>query len=107
MKLSGCDNVVTIGRSEISSWGRPGVVDRYCFLLPYPLVDRTVGEMRGELHRIVSIIKMRDSARDNSIRQYTIKDQGIRVLDKLERAEGVLTGIARLASQERGKRGTR
>ncbi len=61
-------------------------------------------EFRGELFRILSILKMRDSPHDHTIRQYTITEQGFRVLTRLETAEGVLTGIARLPSEVRVKR---
>lgn len=61
-------------------------------------------EFRGELFLILSIIKMRDSAHDHSIRQYVITQNGIKVLSSMETAEGVLTGIARLPSEMRVKR---
>lgn len=61
-------------------------------------------EFRGELYRVLSIIKMRDSDHDHSIRQYTITDKGIVILAPIETAEGVLTGIARLAPGTRGRR---
>ncbi len=58
-------------------------------------------EFRSELYRILSILKMRDSAYDASIRQYVITDRGIHVLQKVETAEGLLTGIARLPVEAR------
>lgn len=73
------------------------------FLAENLLLMRFV-EFRSELLRVISIIKMRDSAHDHSIRQYTIGDEGIKVLTKIETAEGVLTGIARLPSEARVRR---
>lgn len=64
-------------------------------------------EFRGELFRILSVLKMRDSDHDHSIRQYTITEKGFKVLARVESAEGVLTGIARLASEMRVKRPVR
>lgn len=61
-------------------------------------------EFRGELYRILSILKMRDSPHDHSIRQYGISDRGMRVLARRESSEGVLAGIARLPSEVRVKR---
>jgi len=61
-------------------------------------------EFRGDLYRIISVLKMRDTDHDHSIRQYDITKAGIRVLAKMESAEGVLTGIARLPSEMRVKR---
>lgn len=60
-------------------------------------------EFRSELYRIISVLKMRDSAYDASIRQYTITDQGIHVMRQIESAEGLLTGVARLTSEARWK----
>ncbi|HPL27799.1 MAG TPA: hypothetical protein PLG21_07035 [Anaerolineae bacterium] len=49
-------------------------------------------------------LKMRDSAYDHSIRQYEVTERGL-VLSRLETAEGLLTGIARLPAEARMKRG--
>lgn len=62
-------------------------------------------EYEGELARILSILKMRDAPHDRSIRQYVIEsDHGLRVLSQLESAEGLLSGIARMPSEQRVKR---
>ena len=61
-------------------------------------------EFQGDLRRILSILKMRDTMHDHSIRQYEIGGEGIRVLSRQESAEGLLTGIARLPSERRVKR---
>jgi circadian clock protein KaiC len=60
-------------------------------------------EYRSEIFRIISILKMRDSPYDASIRQYTIDERGFRILEPLETAEGLLTGIARLPAEARRK----
>ncbi|WP_437509120.1 ATPase domain-containing protein [Sorangium sp. So ce1099] len=61
-------------------------------------------EFQGTLRRILSILKMRDTMHDHSIRQYEIGGGGIRVLPPGESTEGLLTGIARLPSERRVKR---
>ncbi|WP_437814919.1 RAD55 family ATPase [Sorangium sp. So ce1078] len=61
-------------------------------------------EFQGGLRRILSILKMRDTLHDHSIRQYEIGGEGIRVLPRQESVEGLLTGIARLPSERRVKR---
>ncbi|WP_438027164.1 RAD55 family ATPase [Sorangium sp. So ce233] len=61
-------------------------------------------EFQGELRRILSVLKMRSTAHDHTIRQYEIGGEGIRVLAPQESAEGLLTGIARLPSERRVKR---
>lgn len=58
-------------------------------------------EYRAQLVRIVSILNMRDSAYDSSIRQYTITETGLHVRAKVETGEGLLSGIARLPVEAR------
>jgi circadian clock protein KaiC len=53
-------------------------------------------EFRSELYRILSVVRMRESQHDRAIRQYEIGPAGLRVLARLESAEGLLTGIAHL-----------
>ncbi|WP_437912679.1 ATPase domain-containing protein [Sorangium sp. So ce302] len=61
-------------------------------------------EFRSELYRILSILKMRDTAHDRTIRQYEISNDGLRVLAAMESGEEVLSGIARMPSELRVKR---
>ncbi len=63
-------------------------------------------EFKGVLYRIISVLKMRSSDHDRSIRQYVIADHGMRVLERMESAEDVLTGIAHLPSAPRAPRET-
>jgi circadian clock protein KaiC len=52
-------------------------------------------EFRGRLHRIVSVLKMRESGHDPYVREFEISDSGVRVLEPMDSAEGLLTGAAR------------
>lgn len=52
-------------------------------------------ELRGQLRRIISILKMRESGYDSHVREFTIGEDGVRILQPL-RGEGLLTGIPRL-----------
>ena len=51
-------------------------------------------ELESRLHRLVSVIKMRQSASDPAIREYGITDQGITVGEPFSRATALLTGSA-------------
>jgi len=53
-------------------------------------------ELRSQLHRLLSIMKMRESKYDTSIREFEITDRGIEVSRSFESAESVLTGLGRL-----------
>lgn len=51
-------------------------------------------ELRGHIHRVMSILKMRDSKYDGDLREFEISDAGIRVLSPMRSAVGLLTGQA-------------
>jgi circadian clock protein KaiC len=51
-------------------------------------------ELRGRIHRVMSILKMRDSKYDGEVREFEINDAGIRVLEPIRSAVGLLTGQA-------------
>jgi circadian clock protein KaiC len=58
-------------------------------------------ELRGRLHRVLSVLKMRESGYDPHVREFEIGSEGLRVLGPLDSAEGLLTGVARyLPKQE-------
>lgn len=52
-------------------------------------------ELHGRLHRILSILKMRDSKYDSTVREFEVADTGLRVLAPVRSAQGLLTGQAR------------
>src|SRR5690606_18214361 len=72
--------------------------------LAHNLVLLRYVECRGELHRILSILKARDSHFDPSIRRYAITEEGMRNLSATESPSGLLAGIASLPSEARVKR---
>lgn len=52
-------------------------------------------ELRSQLYRLISILKVRDSAYDPSIREFKITEQGLDVAESFASAEAILTGLAR------------
>ncbi len=60
------------------------------------LVDNTlllrVVELRSQLYRLVSVLKMRESRYDPALRQFDITSRGIIVADTFESAEAILSG---------------
>jgi circadian clock protein KaiC len=56
-------------------------------------------ELRGAVRRVLSVLKMRESGYDDSVRELEIGPAGLRVLAKV-RAEGVLTGVGRALADE-------
>ena len=72
--------------------------------IPLPAVSATVEnilvlryvELRSQLHRLVSVLKVRQSAYDTAIREFVITERGMQVADTFATAEAVLTGVGRL-----------
>lgn len=56
-------------------------------------------ELRSQLHRLLSIMKMRESEYDTSIREFHITNDGIHVAESFASAEAILTGLARAGSE--------
>ena len=56
-------------------------------------------ELRSELFRLISIMKMRDRAYDGRIREFQITDGGLLVADTFESAEQILSGMARVVPE--------
>jgi circadian clock protein KaiC len=67
---------------EVSIHGISEIVDNIVFL-------RYV-QVRSRLHRLISVLKVRESAYDTAIREFTISDQGIRVEPTSDSAEAIL-----------------
>jgi len=63
-----------------------------------PLTDAIIllryVEMSGEMQRSLSVLKMRGSKHDSSIRGFTINDKGINIGKPFIGVSGILTGIA-------------
>jgi len=53
-------------------------------------------ELDGQLERIISVIKIRDSDFDTSVRRYRIGPRGLAIGEQLRGVEGVLLGLAHL-----------
>jgi circadian clock protein KaiC len=51
-------------------------------------------ELKAQLYRLVSILKLRDSNYDSGIREFRIDDDGIRVSDTFGTADQILSGMA-------------
>lgn len=60
-------------------------------------------ELRSQLYRLISIMKMRESQYDSGIREFSITDKGIHVADTFESAETILTGHARLRADTKAE----
>ncbi len=58
-------------------------------------------ELRGRVHRILSVLKMRESGYDPYVREFEIDEHGFKVLEPLASAAGLLTGVARPLPMER------
>ncbi|MFP2924827.1 RAD55 family ATPase [Pyxidicoccus sp. 3LG] len=58
-----------------------------------------MAEVRSRLRRFVSILKMRNSPYDHSLRELLISEQGLEVGETFEDAQMLMTGLARLPAE--------
>jgi circadian clock protein KaiC len=83
--------------ANLRGWAGPAIEAPLSGLAP--LVDNVLFlrhvELYSQLHRLVSVLKQRDSRYDSSIREFVITDAGLAVAETFASAEAVLTGIAR------------
>jgi circadian clock protein KaiC len=64
-------------------------------------------ELHARLHRMLSILKLRDGAYDGSLREFRIAKGGFAVAETFATAEMVMTGVARARTGERAPRRAR
>jgi circadian clock protein KaiC len=57
-------------------------------------------EIRAQLRRLISIVKMRESDFDSSLREFRITSAGIKIADTFHSAEAILSGFPQLKSEE-------
>jgi circadian clock protein KaiC len=57
-------------------------------------------ELRSQLRRLISIVKMRDSAFDSSLREFQITSAGFEIARTFDSAEAILSGFPHLRSEE-------
>lgn len=86
-------------RLEAKLEGLEAIVDNIVFL-------RYV-ELRSQLYRMLSILKMRESDYEPALREFSISSRGIDVAETFESAEAILTGQARPLDVKRPKRSRR
>jgi circadian clock protein KaiC len=57
-------------------------------------------EIRSQLRRLISVVKMRDSDFDSSLREFRITAAGIELAHTFDSAEAILSGFPQLKSEE-------
>ena len=56
-------------------------------------------EYRAQMHRVVSVVKMRNSDHDRTLREFTIGQGGLTVLTPEQTAGGVLEALGRVGAK--------
>lgn len=92
-----CDGVTSMFTSEIPQLvGGDAQIEIGAFsAVAENIVLLRYVEIGSALHRIISLLKVRESDFDSSIREFTITRQGLRLGGVFNRLEGLLTGHAR------------
>jgi circadian clock protein KaiC len=55
-------------------------------------------EIQSQLHRLISIMKVRDSDYDSCLREFVMSSRGVEVADSFHSAEDILSGYGRIVS---------
>jgi len=64
-------------------------------------ISLTDVESSGERNRVLYVLKSRGMKHSNQLREYTLSDHGIQLIEPYIGSDGVLTGSARLAQEAR------
>jgi circadian clock protein KaiC len=94
----GVTTLFTLEASELLGSAIELPIDGVSSLADNILLLRHV-ELRSQLYRLISIIKVRDRPYDGAIREFQITDRGVVVADTFDSAEQILTGAARSVSE--------
>jgi len=95
----GVTTLFTLETSDLVGSGIEIPIDGVSSLADNILLLRHV-ELRSQLYRLISILKVRDRAYDGAIREFQITDRGLIVADTFDSAEQILTGAARTVTAE-------
>jgi circadian clock protein KaiC len=57
-------------------------------------------EIRSQLRRLISVVKMRDSDFDSSLREFRITATGIELADTFASAEAILSGFPQIKTEK-------
>jgi circadian clock protein KaiC len=80
-----CTNTTGVGGSHGAGLTQVSTITDAIILLRYM-------EVQSSVRRCLTILKMRGSAHDKTITEYTIGDDGMHILGPLSQASGILTG---------------
>jgi len=94
----GVTSLFTLESTDIVSSGIEIPIDGVSALADNIILLRHV-ELRSQLYRLISILKVRDRAYDGAIREFQITDRGVVVADTFDSAEQILTGAARTVAE--------
>jgi circadian clock protein KaiC len=72
--------------------GGSSVTEKHISTLTDSIILLRYVETRGRMRRALTVLKMRGSAHDHEIREYTIEGQGMRIGDRFRDLTGVLSG---------------
>lgn len=100
-------NVSSVMTREISPFPEPRLMfteTPVSVLTENLLVLRSL-EYQDRLYRVISVLKMRFSGFDPSLREFRIEDGGIRVLPIQESGQGVMTGITQQERKQSERNG--
>ena len=76
--------------------------DLISFLTDDIIIQRYV-ELRGELQKVIAVVKMRGSQHDKALRVYEVTEHGVEIGEALTDYNGIITGVARRSDDARNE----
>jgi circadian clock protein KaiC len=105
LRNQGVTALLTVETAQVPG-PQPDFSDTALALLAQNILLLRNVEFRGDVYRIISILKMRDSGYDPTIRECYITGTGLFVRPAAESSDGVLRGISRISYMPRSWRYT-
>jgi len=104
LRMQGVTSIITAETTTVEAAGLDMPFEEAAAMLDNALLLRYV-EPRSRLHRLISILRVRESGFDPTVREFTITDHGIEVASSGSSAESVLADVARISGSSNSGEG--
>lgn len=104
LRMQGVTSIITAETTTAEAAGLDMPFEEAVAMLDNALLLRYV-EPRSRLHRLISVLRVRESGFDPTVREFTITDHGIEVASTGSSAESVLADVARISGSSNSGEG--
>jgi circadian clock protein KaiC len=98
LKQRGTAGLLTSTTSTLLGGG--SITEKHISTLTDSIILLRYVELFGEMRRSITVLKMRGSAHDTRLREFTISDTGMHIGEPFRRVSGILSGVHTFADGE-------